>query len=582
MAFMYISYENKHAKSVDDYIELTASSYTRETLHSLHLAEYLKEKNQELFFRINQEAKDRLEKNNDLSLVTLKEELTKKYNLTDIEFELYMVNKDYTIYDTTFAPDLGFDLSFSTDTASYIEQCNENEKGIYFVKGVVYDSLDKQYKIYTYTKIKKDTYLEMGFIDKRLNGFHLYEFHRNSKYVDSKSDLHIVTTLDKSQNYFSLGTKEKHTKKSNKIKSMNMFNIGEKTDNLIINAVREKKEIRVQNGKYIYIYKPILSHKDLEILRDGDIVLEIIIDISEQQDEFEQAQLIFFLLSLVALVLFIVVFIWTKSYISGPTKNIVQSMSDLSLIEDEALLTKKDEFGTISKEYNKLVLRIHQEIELNKTLLLENKKFVSNTVHQIRTPLSTIMLNSDLIKMAQIDDSSEEYINQINASINMLSNSYEDLLYISSHTTVEYKKISLSLSEILQSRIDFFEDIAELNDKTILVMIEYGITLHMNQIELERLIDNNISNAIKYAEVNQPITIELEKDADEIRLSFYSYAEAIKNVSLIFEKNHQENKDTQGLGLGLNMVKGICEKYSITYEVKYQNNQNIFTYIFKA
>lgn len=256
-------------------------------------------------------------------------------------------------------------------------------------------------------------------------------------------------------------------------------------------------------------------------------------------------------------------------------------MSSLKLIEDEVLLSKKDEFGVIANEYNKLVNAVEKEAGINKALLLENKMFIADTVHQIRTPLSVIMMNSDLIKMSQSDDKSEEFINQINASINMLTNSYEDLAYITSHDNIEYKKTHISLSVILQKRVNFFSTIASVNHKSILVMIEENISYSINQIELERLIDNNISNAIKYARVNEPITVELERNSDEIRLSFYSYSEAINDVSRIFEKSYRENDEKRGLGLGLHMVKGICEKYNVTYEVKYRNQQNIFTYIFK-
>ena len=49
----------------------------------------------------------------------------------------------------------------------------------------------------------------------------------------------------------------------------------------------------------------------------------------------------------------------------------------------------------------------------------------------------------------------------------------------------------------------------------------------------------------------------------------------------VFEKNYRENEAKRGLGLGLNMVKGICQKYQIGYELSFKDGQNIFTYTFK-
>ena len=49
---------------------------------------------------------------------------------------------------------------------------------------------------------------------------------------------------------------------------------------------------------------------------------------------------------------------------------------------------------------------------------------------------------------------------------------------------------------------------------------------------------------------------------------------------MIFEKNYREEESKRGLGLGLNIVKNICDKYNILYVASYQNGQNIFTYTF--
>ena len=65
-----------------------------------------------------------------------------------------------------------------------------------------------------------------------------------------------------------------------------------------------------------------------------------------------------------------------------------------------------------------------------------------------------------------------------------------------------------------------------------------------------------------------------------LTLEFKTFGEPIKNKEMVFEKNYRENEAKRGLGLGLNMVKGICEKYGIRYSTTYLNNQNIFRYTF--
>ena len=180
-------------------------------------------------------------------------------------------------------------------------------------------------------------------------------------------------------------------------------------------------------------------------------------------------------------------------------------------------------------------------------------------------------------------DQVSSYLTQINSAINMLSNSYEDLSYIISHDTLEYKTIEIDLTSFLNERIDFFDVIAQANNKTITANIQNDIKITMNDTELERLIDNNLSNAIKYSSDKSDIEIVLEKKNSEIILEFITKGETIRDVSKLFDKSYTESYGAKrSLGLGLNMVKTICEKYGIKYSVHSEENVNTFTYIFNG
>lgn len=234
-------------------------------------------------------------------------------------------------------------------------------------------------------------------------------------------------------------------------------------------------------------------------------------------------------------------------------------------------------FENIRKQNEKLEL-ISKE---NKDLLLQNKKFIAETVHQVGTPLTNIMINSEMIKISVEDEDVIENIDQINASINMITNSYEDLSYITSYNNIEYKPSLISISEILQKRIDFFETISKVNNKQITSNIQKNIYFNINQIECERIIDNNISNAVKYGDNDKLVSIDLKEESGLITLEFKTYGKPVRDASKIFEKNYREDDSKRGLGLGLNMVKNICKKYDIFYILAYEKEKNIFRYIFK-
>lgn len=231
-------------------------------------------------------------------------------------------------------------------------------------------------------------------------------------------------------------------------------------------------------------------------------------------------------------------------------------------------------------ELDALHTTVKNELNKNQFLLNENKQFIADMVHQIRTPLTVIMANASLIEM-QSEKNVSSYIAQINSAINMLSNAYEDLSYIISNDTIEYMPIKINFTDFLNERINFFEVIAQANDKTVNATIADNIKITMNDTELERLIDNNLSNAIKHSSDKSEIEIVLEENSTNILLKFISEGKNIRDVSMIFDRNYTETHSAKrSLGLGLNMVKTICEKNDIRYSAHSEKGINTFTYTF--
>lgn len=240
---------------------------------------------------------------------------------------------------------------------------------------------------------------------------------------------------------------------------------------------------------------------------------------------------------------------------------------------------KIKEMAVLNESYNDLHNRLNKEVERSTNILKDNKQFIADTVHQLRTPLTNIMMNGEMIKQFQTDKSLSSYIDKIDSSIVMLSNFYEDLAYVASADTIEYLPKNINFSEFLNKRIEFFSTISKVSHKETQATIEEDIFVNINQIELERIIDNNISNGIKYATKNKPISISLLQLNDTAIFSIKTYGNPIKDTNKIFEKNFREDEAKRGLGLGLNMVKNICEKYQISYRVTYEDGQNVFSYI---
>ena len=139
---------------------------------------------------------------------------------------------------------------------------------------------------------------------------------------------------------------------------------------------------------------------------------------------------------------------------------------------------------------------------------------------------------------------------------------------------IDYKIEELDLKEILLDRIKYFEIIAKTQYRVFDIDIPNNLFINISKIELNRLIDNNLSNAIKYSFINSSIKIILKNNT----LKFISEGYNIKNTKNIFRKYSRENSSVGGHGLGLSIVEDICNKYNIKIYVTSKNDRNIFEY----
>ena len=584
LTFTYFNYQIQYEQDIKEYVDNEVKFRKQQLLSSYNNVKSNFTSKKKLLKDVHSEALNILKKDIDMDIYTLRKELSVKFNLEDVELNIFLINKKYTIYKTTFPKDLGFNLNIVLEAKEFLNKTTKDKK-IYVADHISMDMLDMRYKLYSYSFLKDDRYLELGFVYKNVQNI-LASIITKDIEDKEKIKLYMVFTSNKKYSYYDMSMAKNNYIKS-KLYQKNKIWIKEKDkykDNIIY-ATLANKSIIVNNGNSVTVFTPFFDKDMYTKMGFSNITIKMDIDISSKVATLKKFQTIFIVSFIVIFIFLLFVFVFIKNSFTKKIDIIIESINNKKKIKNKELLDQNDELSIVSKEYNSLFDSLIKEIQLNENLLLENKRFIADTVHQIRTPLTNIIMNGEMIKKFQTDDKLSLFIEQIDASTNMLSNSYEDLAYITSYDSIDYKSNRVSLTEILNKRIKFFSTISKVNYKEIVSNIEDDIYIHINEIELERIIDNNISNGIKYGEEKQPITITLNKEDDTVTLTFKTYGNPILNKEKIFEKNYRENEAKRGLGLGLNIVKGICEKYNIFYSVSYEgadfNGQNIFRYTFK-
>ena len=569
----YLSYKKQYEQDIKSFIEREVVLHKKAIANSILNKNLDFQEEKDIFKKISSEALLLLKKDKTLNLQALKAALKSKYYLKNYDFELYLIDENYRVFKTTFQKDLNLDLTNISDAKSLLDKSKDGN--IYFSKFINNNPASMEYRLYSYSFIEENTFLELSFVNKATTNTSLDGL---VKAIQTNSEINIYRVFknEDGYSYYNLINTFFAENTENIYKSLNIINLKEKENSIVNAAINFSDFEEIKDGFHLKIMS-VFDKNMQDYLGYENVVMELKIDLREKIEFISGVENLFIASLVVIIFILLLIFTFINNRFTKPIEEILKRLRESKKI-DNNILKYDNELSKIAKKYNILYDNFKDEIDINISLLEENKRFIADTVHQIRTPLTNIMMNGELIKKFNNNNSLNIFLEQIDASINMLSNSYEDLSYLITSNSLEYKEKEIDFKEAIKDRIKFFKTMSKVNFKPIKDNLQSDILININDIELERLIDNNISNAIKYGFIEKDINVILKKIGKITILEFRSYGNEIINKQLVFKKNYREDDGKRGLGLGLFMVCNICKKYEIEYEVLYENNQNIFRY----
>jgi len=184
---------------------------------------------------------------------------------------------------------------------------------------------------------------------------------------------------------------------------------------------------------------------------------------------------------------------------------------------------------------------------------------VKDIIHDINTPITTILINGKLLKMKYKDD---EDVDSMFLAVKQLSNIYNNLKYLIKET--EKNPQEINLKEILQSEINFFKKIYP--DIKVDTNLKNKI-LSADKTVVERILLNLLSNAFKHNIKDGYVYVEL----NENRLVIKNSSVQIKNIDRLFDRYYRESD--RGVGIGLTIVKKLCSEIGWNLKIRYENGE---------
>jgi two-component system, OmpR family, sensor kinase len=195
-------------------------------------------------------------------------------------------------------------------------------------------------------------------------------------------------------------------------------------------------------------------------------------------------------------------------------------------------------------------------------------RFIKDTTHELNTPVTAIITNIEMIDKSSLDERLLKKINRIEIGAKTISNIYEDLTFVTLNNQIISNNEEINLSNVLKQRVEYFNSIATMKKINFDLNIKDDVFIVCDMKKITKLIDNILSNAIKYNKIAGFIKVNL----DDNILSIEDSGKGIEkeNLKTLFERYSRFDKSVGGFGIGLNIVSLIAKEYNLKIDIKSQ------------
>lgn len=196
----------------------------------------------------------------------------------------------------------------------------------------------------------------------------------------------------------------------------------------------------------------------------------------------------------------------------------------------------------------------------------KQKRFITDASHEIKTPLTIIDANTEVIEMVNGESEWTKNTRDQVKRLTALTNQMVALSRLDENPEPK-EKAKFDLSDVAYEVIDHFSSLSEVRGKKISADIEDGIKYVGDENSIRQLISILADNAMKYAVESADISISLKRDGRKVKFVLKNLTDGMEEGSqdILFERFYRpdssRNSETGGSGIGLSLAKSIVESH---------------------
>ena len=214
----------------------------------------------------------------------------------------------------------------------------------------------------------------------------------------------------------------------------------------------------------------------------------------------------------------------------------------------------------------------------------QQRQFLSDASHELKTPLTVILSNAEMLDQAQLPEKPARWSDNIHSEARQMKGLVEQMLTLARADNMVTTSVmaEVSLSDLCGDCALAFEPVAFEAGKPLDYQIPEGITVTGDRDKLRQLLSILLDNAIKYGADQGTITLTLARTDRQARLTVANPGKPIppEQLSRLFERFYRADDsrgEQSGFGLGLPIAATIAAEHKGTLKAESDDASTRFT-----
>ena len=204
-------------------------------------------------------------------------------------------------------------------------------------------------------------------------------------------------------------------------------------------------------------------------------------------------------------------------------------------------------------------------------------KFIKDSAHELNTPITVLMTSVSMLKNGK---NPEKMMKYILSSSKQISQIYNDIHFSAFNEINEDVFEEFDLKDLVAESVDYFNDISVTKNIQINSNL-FSCYIKMDKTKTQKLVNNLISNAIKYSYKDSIIEVTLKDNI--LSVKDFGRGISVEEQKEIFKRYKRGNNNEGGFGIGLDIVKRICNEYNLLLNLQSQiAKETIFSIDFSS